>query len=183
MSATLKLTGTERSIGTANDVANSACVLVYNSAGSAGVLTQTRAAAGGVAYTFNANTAVNSTADFITITGGPDNYYGSTNPFRDNDQVTYLVAASNTALTNLSNNTIYHVVQSNTSGVKLAATSGGAAINLTAGVTETGHSLTGAFLTVANTTLAAGASVSVAKQKQDRLQGTSMLATPIAFTN
>lgn len=82
---------------------------------------------------FNANTDVDATNEFISI---------ASNPFANNDTVRYLVAAGNTALTNLSNNSIYYVVGANTTGVKLALTSGGSAINLTKGVTESGHSLT-----------------------------------------
>lgn len=66
-----------------------------------------------------------------------------TNVLQDDDRVTYTVAASNTALTGLSNGTVYFVVGANTTGVKLSTTRGGTAIVLTPGVTETGHSLTG----------------------------------------
>lgn len=86
------------------------------------------------AQAFNANTAVDGTTDFITISG---------NVFQDGDYVKYLVAVGNTALTNLANNTSYYVVSANSTGVKLANTAGGTAIDLTKGVTETGHTLTG----------------------------------------
>lgn len=86
------------------------------------------------AQAFNANTAVDGTTDFITITS---------NVFQNGDLVKYLVAAGNTALTNLANNTSYYVVSANSTGVKLANTAGGTAIDLTKGVTETGHTLTG----------------------------------------
>lgn len=86
------------------------------------------------AKTFNASSAVDGTEDFITV---------SSNPFINNDIVTYLVAAGNTALTNLANGSSYYVVSANSTGVKLANAAGGSAINLTAGVSETGHSLTG----------------------------------------
>lgn len=87
------------------------------------------------AQSFNANSAVNSTDDFITI---------SSNKFQNGDYVKYLVATGNTALANLANNTSYYVVSANSTGVKLSTASGGAAINLTASATsETGHSLTG----------------------------------------
>lgn len=66
-----------------------------------------------------------------------------TNVLQNNDVVTYSVAASNTALTNLSNGSVYYVVGSNTTGIKLSATRGGTAIVLTPGVSETGHSFTG----------------------------------------
>lgn len=86
------------------------------------------------AKTFNANSAVDATNDFITL---------ASNVFQNGDYVKYLVAAGNTALTNLANNTSYYVVGANSTGVKLANTAGGTAIDLTKGATETGHSLTG----------------------------------------
>lgn len=85
------------------------------------------------AQSFNANTAVNANG-FIAITS---------NKFQVGDRATYLVAAGNTALTGLANNTAYFVQAANSTGVYLSATSGGAAITLTKGLTETGHSLTG----------------------------------------
>lgn len=90
------------------------------------------------AQSFNANTSVNGTADFITVTG---------NQFANGDQVRYLVDAGNTALTNLSNNTLYYVVGANSTGVKLSSTYNGSAIDLTSGVTETGHYLKGLWTT------------------------------------
>ena len=86
------------------------------------------------AQTFNANSAVTNATDFIAI---------SPNPFINNDIVTYLVAAGNTALTNLSNNTTFFVVAANSTGLSLSNTVSGATIDLTKGLTETGHSLTG----------------------------------------
>jgi hypothetical protein len=67
----------------------------------------------------------------------------ASNVLQVGDAVTYLVAASNTALTGLSNNTTYYVTTSNSSTISLAAAAGGAAIVLTPGVTESGHSVTG----------------------------------------
>ena len=86
------------------------------------------------AQAFNASSAVDGTNEFITI---------SSNPFINNDIVTYLVAAGNTALTNLANGSTYYVVSANATGVKLSTSAGGTVINLTPGVSETGHSLTG----------------------------------------
>lgn len=81
---------------------------------------------------FNANGDVANTTDFISI---PNNL------FANGDHVTYLVEAGNTAISGLTNNTIYYVVTANTTGLKLATSYGGANINLTAGVTEYGHTL------------------------------------------
>jgi hypothetical protein len=86
------------------------------------------------AQSFNASSAVDGTDDFITV---------SANPFINNDIVTYLVAAGNTALTNLANASTYYVVSANSTGVKLSNAFNGSAIDLTAGTSETGHSLTG----------------------------------------
>lgn len=91
----------------------------------------------GVGVTFNANADVDGTNEFITI---PNNLFGN------GDRVKYHVALGNTALTNLTNNSIYWVVSSNSTGVKLAATYNGTAINLTKGATQTGHSFTGVSL-------------------------------------
>ena len=94
------------------------------------------------AQAFNANTAVAANG-FIGVTA---------NKFQVNDQATYLVAASNTAIAELANNTAYFVQAANSTGVYLAATYGGAAITLTASATsETGHTLTGETATVLTT--------------------------------
>lgn len=86
------------------------------------------------AITFNADSAVANTTEFITI---------ASNVLQDNDLVTYTVAAGNTAIDGLANGLSYYVVSANSTGIKLASTPGGTAIDITAGVSETGHSLTG----------------------------------------
>ena len=83
---------------------------------------------------FNGNTSVSNTDDFISI---------SNNVFQNNDFVKYHVAAGNTAVSGIANNTSYYVVQANSTGVKLSSSLNGSAINLTSGVSETGHSLIG----------------------------------------
>jgi hypothetical protein len=93
------------------------------------------------AQAFNANTAVAANG-FIAI---------ASNKFQVGDRATYLVAAGNTALVGLANNTAYFVQAANSTGVYLSASSGGAAITLTKGLTETGHSLTGETATAAAT--------------------------------
>lgn len=92
------------------------------------------------AQTFNASTLVANTTDFIAI---------SPNPFVNNDIVTYLVAGGNTTLTNLANAGVYFIAAANSTGVKLSSTLGGPIIDLTSGVSETGHSLTGQTATAA----------------------------------
>ena len=95
------------------------------------------------AQTFNSNTAVQTSNDAISI--------GTANSkFLVGDLVTYTMAAGNTALTNLVSGTQYYISFSNTTAVALAATSGGANVNLTASTaSETGHSLQGETATVA----------------------------------
>jgi hypothetical protein len=88
------------------------------------------------AQSFNANSAVTNATDAIAITT-------ANSFFLAGDKVTYTVAAGNTALTNLTSGTAYYIKTSNTTAVTLAAAPNGATIDLTKGVTETGHSLTG----------------------------------------
>ena len=83
--------------------------------------------------TFNSSTNVNSTANTVVI---------GLNPFNNGDYVVYLVAAGNTALTNLANNTSYYVVNRTSTTIQLSTSNAGTVIDLTAGVNETGHSLT-----------------------------------------
>ena len=83
---------------------------------------------------FNALSAVSNTNDTITFTDA--NTY-----FKVGDVVTYVTATGNVAISGLSNNDTYYVVQSNTTTVQLSLTYEGSAINLTAGINETGHSL------------------------------------------
>jgi hypothetical protein len=83
--------------------------------------------------TFNALTGVANTTEFITTT--------SAHGLSDGDKVQYLVAAGNTEITGIVNGTSYFVVSSNTTALQLALTAGGANLNLTAGVSETGHTL------------------------------------------
>lgn len=88
----------------------------------------------GNAVYINAQTSVNSTADSILL---------SNNQFENGDVVTYLVAAGNTAISGLSNNSNYFVVNSTSLSFKLSNTYNGSAINITAGLTQNGHSFTG----------------------------------------
>lgn len=107
-----------------------------NTAGSGYTTIPTVTIAAPTAITFNALSAVSNTEDTIAITS-------ANSRFLVNDRVTYTVAAGNTAIGGLANGTAYFIQAANTTTVKLAATRGGAAINLTASVSETGHSLTG----------------------------------------
>lgn len=84
---------------------------------------------------FNASTGVNSGLDFIAFANGTKLVNGNL--------VTYKVAAGNTAVVGLTANTQYYVVGANTTGVQLSLTDGGAPIDLTTGIAETGHTLVG----------------------------------------
>lgn len=94
------------------------------------------------AIPFNALTAVSNTNDTITISS-------ANSKFLAGDKVLYLVATGNTAIGGLANNTFYYIQAANTTTVKLTTAPGQAAIDLTASVTETGHSLTGETATAA----------------------------------
>lgn len=85
--------------------------------------------------TFNANTGVNGTTEFITT--------GSNHGLSNGDLVQYLVATGNTAIGGLTNATSYFVRYANTTtGLALSATLTGANVDLTAtAVSETGHTL------------------------------------------
>lgn len=85
-----------------------------------------------LSYSFNSNSAVNSTSDFITLTR---------HNLQNNDIVKYVAAVGNTAISGLANNTQYYVVSANSAGIKLSASRSGSAINITKGLTENGHSL------------------------------------------
>ena len=88
------------------------------------------------AQTFNANSAVTNATDAIAISS-------ANSIFLAGDRVTYTVAAGNTALTNLVSGTAYFIKTSNTTAVTLTTVPNGDTIDLTKGLTETGHSLTG----------------------------------------
>jgi len=87
---------------------------------------------------FNSNTGVDNVNDFISI---------SPQPYADGDAVTYYTSTGNTSVVGLSNNSVYYIVGANSTGVQLAASPGGANLDISATVTsETGHNI----LSVAN---------------------------------
>jgi hypothetical protein len=82
---------------------------------------------------FNANTGVTNATDFIAI---------ASNPFVNGDLLVYTTSTGNTAVTGLTNAASYYAVSANSIGLKLALTSGGANIDITAtAISETGHNL------------------------------------------
>ena len=129
--------------------------------------------------TFNSNTSVDSTEDFITLTVP---HY-----FSDGDAVLYTTNTGNTALTGITNNTTYYITSSNTTGVKLASntlnSAAGVANNITKSVTESGHNLTRTNYTIFIT---GGQSLILVKNPIDVLTssdtGTNqLLGTAIAY--
>ena len=63
-------------------------------------------------------------------------------PFVDGERVKYLVAAANTVISGLANNTTYFVRNSNSTTLSLSSSINGTVISLTPGTNESGHSLT-----------------------------------------
>ena len=92
------------------------------------------------AITFNALSAVSNTDNTIALST-------ANSFFLAGDRLTYTVAAGNTAIGGLTSGTTYFVKAANSTTISLAATATGATIDLTAGVSETGHSLTGTTAT------------------------------------
>lgn len=126
--------------GISNSTGKIASVRVTNS--GAGYLLPTITIGAPTAINFNANSDVNDTTEFITI---------ANNVFQNNDVLTYSTATGNTVISGLANNTLYYVVQANSSGLKLSATLNGSAINITKGLTQTGHKFTGQTATAVAT--------------------------------
>jgi hypothetical protein len=75
--------------------------------------------------TFNSNTAVNGTANFISIAT-------ANSLFANGDQVRYLTTAGNTAISGLTNNALYYVRYANSTGLALSETVSGANVDITA---------------------------------------------------
>ena len=86
------------------------------------------------AISFNANTEVDNTDDFISY---------ANNEFSNGDALVYSNTAGTSVVGGLANSTTYYVVSANSSGFKLSATRGGSAINLTANTVDEDHTLTG----------------------------------------
>lgn len=113
-------------------------------AGNSYTTSPTVTVAAPTAQSFNANSAVTNATDAIAITT-------ANSIFLAGDKVTYTVAAGNTALTNLTSGGTYYIKTANSTAVTLSLTKDGSAIDLTKGLTETGHSLTGETATAVAT--------------------------------
>lgn len=145
--AAVTITGGGGTGATANALANSTgrvSKVFSNQVGSAFSSVPTIAVAAPAPIVFSGNstnvTVGNSTVNgFITL--------GATNTalWANGDALTYLVAASNTAVGGLSNNSTYYVLVANSTAIQLSATKGGAAINLASAAAgaQAGHTLTG----------------------------------------
>ena len=138
--ASIVITGTSVTEANAYGVSNStgriSSVVLSNS--GLGYLTANVQISAPQEISFNGNTGVSNTNDFVSI---------SNNVFQNNDIITYYTSAGNTAISGLSNNGTYYIVSANSTGVKLSSTINGSAINLTAGVTESGHYVVGTTAT------------------------------------
>ena len=89
-----------------------------------------------VSSIFNSNSGVANTTEIITTT--------AQHSFSNSDIVVYSTSAGNTVISGLANNTTYFVVNATpgTSTLQLATTLGGSPVNISAGVNETGHTIT-----------------------------------------
>jgi hypothetical protein len=134
--AVVTISGASITQAAASSTANSSGKIesINLSTRGAGYITPTVTIASPTPKTFDANTSVSNTLNFISITN---------NVFQNNDIVKYLVSAGNTPVGGLANNTNYYVVEANTSGIKLSSALNGSPIDITAGITEIGHSFTG----------------------------------------
>lgn len=102
--------------------ANSSGVKLSSTAGGANI----NITATANIQSFNSNTAVGALAtNFISISSA--NTY-----FSNGDRIRYYTSSGNTAITGLSNNTLYYVVSANSSGLALSTTSGGSNVAITA---------------------------------------------------
>jgi len=136
--ATVSFSGGGGSSAAANAEANSSgriAVVNITNNGSSYETNPTVTISAPAAQSFNALSAVSNTNDTITLSDAGTWAVG--------DEATYAVATGNTAVDGLADGTTYFISFANSTVVALAATSGGANIDLTAGSSETGHTLTG----------------------------------------
>ena len=102
-------------------VANTTGISLSSTAGGANInITQ----ASNVA-SFNSNTSVNGTSDFISIAT-------ANTLFANGDQVRYITGSGNTAVAGLTNNALYYVRYANSTGLTLSETVSGANVDITA---------------------------------------------------
>lgn len=92
-------------------------------------------------YYFNANTGVDTTQNFISIVS---------NPFINGQAIIYDIEPGNTPLAGLVPGTVYYAQSSNSSGIKISSTPAGSILNLSKGLTESGHSFISKISTGSN---------------------------------
>jgi len=85
-------------------------------------------------FTFNAGTSVSNTNDTI-------NFVNANTTFKTGDKVRYVVSTGNTVVSGLSNGAYYFVNSANSTTIRLSTDINSAAINLTSGSSETGHTI------------------------------------------
>ena len=98
--------------------------------------------------------SVASAFERLNLVSNTDNTIALTtanSKFLVGDSLTYTVASGNTVVGGLTSGQSYYVVAANSTTIKLGTTPNGDAIDLTASVSETGHSLTGVTATAAAT--------------------------------
>lgn len=98
------------------------------------------------AITFNANTALYQNVSFYSNTSGVANTTEfitttASHGFSNGDRVVYLVPASNTAVSGLTNAASYYIVNANTTAFKLSLTVGGSAVDITSDANNETHVL------------------------------------------
>ena len=102
-------------------VSNSSGITLSSTAGGANInITQASNTA-----TFNSNTSVNNTGNFISIAS-------ANTLFANGNQVRYITSTGNTAVSGLTNNAVYYVRYANSTGLALSETSSGANVDITA---------------------------------------------------
>ena len=84
--------------------------------------------------TFNAGSSVSNTNDTI-------NFTNANTTFKTGDKVRYAVSSGNTAVSGLANGSYYFVNSANSTTIRLSTALDSAAINLTSGSSETGHTI------------------------------------------
>lgn len=146
--AAVTITGGGGASATANATANTSTgkiqIVNITAAGSSYETNPTVTIAAPTAITFNALTAVSNTNETITLSS-------ANSKFLVGDQLTYSVNTGNTAVGGLTSGTSYYVVAANSTTIQLGTAPNGTAIDLTAGVSETGHNLIGTTATAAAT--------------------------------
>lgn len=176
MAEVFKPIGTETSVNTTPTTVSTSSKLV-RLVHTAAAITVANTITCKTPITFNSNTDVDSTNDFISLTN---------HRFNVGDAVLYTTSTGNTALTGLSNNTTYYVGPiANASGIQLSASNGGANINITKSVTESGQNLTRTNYTVS---IIGGQTLVLEKYTAyDTLTGTDtgtvVKAVALAYTN